>query len=321
VNLSSDASPSVPVSRIEIPNPFFEGTTNVYLLETEPLTLIDTGIGTEEALAALKAGFDAVGRRLEDLERIVLTHKHQDHFGLAHVLQDLTHCEVFIHHEDHADVARVSERLKEYEAIVRQRMHDWGVPDEDTDRVASMPHRLDKLCGSVEAQPLEHGQQLQCGETRIAVIHTPGHTVGSICLELENHLFTGDHVLPDYTPNIGGGDIENNGLLVRYLNSLKTIATYDRPGLIVLPGHDNPVTNLSGQVTETIQHHAQREAEMLRLLQDGPPRTIYEIACKMFGVMRDYHLVLGTGEAHAHLELMVEKGLITQEAGRFQAVR
>lgn len=317
VNIPTDPSQTVSIQRIQIPNPFFEGDTNVYLLDTEPLTLIDTGIGTEEAFESLSAGFQTAGHRIESLERLILTHKHQDHFGLSRRLQDLTGCEVFIHEDDLRDVTHVSERLDEYVGIIRERLTGWGVPTADIEHVSDMPYRLDRLCGSTAAQSLSDGQRLKCGETEMEVIHTPGHTVGSICLRLENHLFTGDHVLPGYTPNIGGADIEYNGLLGMYLKSLERIAGFDRPGLTVLPGHHEPVTDLTGHVQKTIAHHAQRESQILELLSGGTALSVYEIAIKMFGTMHDFHLVLGTGEVHTHLELLLDKKQVVHEAGRY----
>ncbi len=317
---SDEASPQpIPVHRIAIPNPFFEGNTNVYLLDTDPLTLIDTGIGTDEAFETLKTGFQAAGQQIESLKRIILTHKHQDHFGLARRLQDLTDCEVYIHSDDQYAVTHVSERLQEFEHVLRERLGGWGVPAADIDRVAVMPHRLDKLGGSTAAAAIVDGQKLPCGSTKIEVIHTPGHTVGSICLKMDDYLFTGDHVLPGYTPNIGGADLAYNGLLGRYLASLERIATHDRPGLTVLPGHDEPVQDLSAQVQETMSHHADRIADLLRRLRDNSPKTIYELSVEIFGEMHDYHLVLGTGEVHAHLELLIDSGVVAEQAGRYRA--
>ncbi len=319
MNKPADSSQTIPVHRIEIPNPFFEGNTNVYLLESEPLTLIDTGIGTDEAFESLSRGFEQTGHHINDLERIILTHKHQDHFGLARRLQDLTDCEVHIHSDDQYAVTHVSERLQEFEHVLRERLALWGTPAGDIDRVATMPHRLDKLCGSTDAAAMSDGQSFSCGDAELQVIHTPGHTVGSICLLLEQTLFTGDHVLPGYTPNIGGADMAHDGLLGKYLYSLERIAAYDRPGLTVLPGHDEPVVDLTAQIRQTAAHHADREAALLRILQADGDMTIYEIAIAMFGEMHDYHLVLGTGEVHAHLEVMIDKGQVQIDSGRYWA--
>src|SRR3954463_4482620 len=68
---------------IEIGTPWPVGPVNVYLVDDDPLTLIDVGQRSPEALADLEAGLAAAGRRIEDLERIVLTHQHIDHTGGA----------------------------------------------------------------------------------------------------------------------------------------------------------------------------------------------------------------------------------------------
>ena len=79
-----DVAPGI--ARIAIGTPWPVGPVNVYVLDDDPLTLIDTGQRTPEALADLEAGLRALGRRVEDLERIVVTHQHIDHCGLAATL-------------------------------------------------------------------------------------------------------------------------------------------------------------------------------------------------------------------------------------------
>lgn len=320
MQIPTNNSQAIPVHRIEIPNPFFEGNTNVYLLDTEPLTLVDTGIGTIDAFFKLTQGVEAAGHRVEAIQRIVLTHKHQDHFGLARRLREISEAEVFVHENDLEDVTHVSERLHEYVATIRRRLLMWGTPSEELEQVIDMPHQLDQLAGSTVAQPLVDGRRLACGESHLDVIHTPGHTAGSVCLLLDEYLFTGDHVLPGYTPNIGGGDIGRDGMLGQYLKSLERIATFHRPGLIVLPGHDEPIVDLTAQVQQTIAHHRDRELVILDLLRGAGPLSVYEIAVKMFSKMIGYHLVLGTGEVHAHLELMLDKHLVALDDGKYRVV-
>ena len=72
-----------PVFSIEVPDPFFEGQTTIYVIQSDPLTIIDTGISTEESYEILLAGLSEHGLSLADIGRIVLTHKHIDHIGNA----------------------------------------------------------------------------------------------------------------------------------------------------------------------------------------------------------------------------------------------
>src|SRR5262249_12952443 len=83
---------------ISLPTPFYIGPVNVYLIAEDPVTLIDTGPKTQEAVAALRAGLRAAGLNVEDIRRIVLTHAHEDHCGLARSLRDeAKNADVLVH--------------------------------------------------------------------------------------------------------------------------------------------------------------------------------------------------------------------------------
>src|SRR3954463_13053165 len=85
------------IHEFHIPTSFYLGPVNVYLVDADPLTLVDTGPNLPESLEALKDAFHSVGRRIEDLERIVLTHMHEDHCGLAATLQRASGATLFAH--------------------------------------------------------------------------------------------------------------------------------------------------------------------------------------------------------------------------------
>src|SRR6267378_2231344 len=83
---------------ISLPTPFYIGTVNVYLIAEDPITIIDTGPKTKEAIEALRAGLRSVGFLVSDIRRIVLTHAHEDHCGLARSLRDeAKNAEVLVH--------------------------------------------------------------------------------------------------------------------------------------------------------------------------------------------------------------------------------
>ena len=73
---------------IAIPTPFYVGDVNVYLVKEDPLTLIDVGPKTDEAARILREKLGRNGVRLLDVRRIVLTHAHEDHCGLAKIVRD-----------------------------------------------------------------------------------------------------------------------------------------------------------------------------------------------------------------------------------------
>ena len=79
---------------VSIPTPFRVGDVNAYLVEDDPLTLVDVGPNSARSYVALEAGLATLGRRVEELERIVITHQHADHLGLVGILADRSQAEV-----------------------------------------------------------------------------------------------------------------------------------------------------------------------------------------------------------------------------------
>ena len=79
---------------LPIPTPFAVGRVNCYLIEDDPLTLVDTGPNSGKALDQLERALREHGRRIEDLERIVITHQHLDHLGLVGILANRSGAEV-----------------------------------------------------------------------------------------------------------------------------------------------------------------------------------------------------------------------------------
>src|SRR5688572_25574659 len=96
-----------PVHKLLVPTPFAVGPTNCWLIEGKPLTLVDTGPKTKDALAGLESGLAALGHTIEDLERVVITHGHIDHFGLTASVRKRSGAEVLCH----ADEQRMVEKF------------------------------------------------------------------------------------------------------------------------------------------------------------------------------------------------------------------
>src|SRR4051812_13912624 len=121
-------APLPPITRIELPTPFPVGPVNCYIVDEDPLTLVDCGPLTEDAWAELQAGLGRQGRRVQDIRRLIITHGHVDHFGLAARIVELSGAEVWAY--------RSLERwLGDYEAEWQRRtayltllLTEMGVP-------------------------------------------------------------------------------------------------------------------------------------------------------------------------------------------------
>jgi glyoxylase-like metal-dependent hydrolase (beta-lactamase superfamily II) len=315
------ANPAAPVLHVGVPNPMFEGELNLYVIAGDPLTLIDTGIGTSKALAALEAGLAAHNLALDAVRQVILTHKHADHIGLAADIRERSGARVFIHEDDWAGVANLDERHTEFIPLVCSRLRAAHTPEDEVQKLAQFLSHGRRFARQTPAEKMADGDTFDIDGCPLEVIHTPGHTQGSVCLRYGNYLFSGDHVLPDITPNIGAGEMRRTGMMRRFLDSLDRIAAYQSDDIVVLPGHGGRFSNLAERCAELKAHHAEREAAILKILRDAArPMTIYEVAKSLWATLPGYHLALATAEVNAHLEKSVEDGEVRGDDGSFRAV-
>lgn len=302
---------------LKIPNPFVEGRNRVYVIRSSPVTMIDTGVATERAYAALVSELARHGLSPGDIERVILTHKHIDHIGNAWRIQQQSGAEILIHESETESVTDVDPGGDRFIGLVKQRLREWNVPYEAFPDSSSR-RKISWEIESAEATGLKEGDRIPAGDGELQVVHTPGHTMGSICLLGGEHLFSGDHVLPEISPNIGGGDMRQDGLLRHYLQSLDRIVAEADPDVRVLPGHGDPFESLHERCRELSVHHHERLESAVEILMKGGPQTVYEIARQLFGEIQDFHVVLGCAEAAAHLEYLVDEGRVVREESRYR---
>ena len=309
-----------PIECISTPSRLFEHDVNAYVIRGEPLTLVDTGIGTEEAWEVLFRGLSEIGVRVEEIQQIILTHKHPDHFGLARRIQRASRARVFIHEADREDILHFEEEHDQWVSSTEDRLRRWGAPEQVIEDSRPALQATDEMAESVDAEPLCTGQQLPVNGMNLDVIHTPGHTRGSICLRYGNALLTGDHVLPQYTPNIGGSERGGHGLLQQFLDSLERVRSLFSEGLEVLPGHGAPIPDMRARVSFMIEHHHHRSQAILKILSEQESQTTWDVASRLFGDLRDIHVLLGLGEVDAHFEYLESQGKIRSSDGRYAPV-
>ena len=181
---------------ISVPTPFYVGPVNCYLIAEDPVTLIDTGPKTKEAVEALREGLRRAGFRVSDIRRIVLTHAHEDHCGLARSLRDEAKESTMLVHgwETGHRVGRL-----EYDEH-RQLLVRAGVPDEDIEQMRRMYEGLRAYADALDDDQysdLKDEMELEFATGSLRVIHTPGHTPGSCSFlrEADRTVIAGDCVL------------------------------------------------------------------------------------------------------------------------------
>jgi len=196
------------VHKLLLPTPFSVGPVQIYLVEGDPLTLVDTGVSSEPSRAFLEASLDCLGYSIEEIGRVVLTHYHADHLGQAQALRDAGVDFELLAHEAEAPMIETYavERdgaNEEGNALFR----DYGVPqdllDEQAERHRAYVPAGAKLCRATHVdRRLRDGDAIAFKDFELRVIHAPGHTAGHLLLHeaRTGTLFTGDHIMGDAVP-------------------------------------------------------------------------------------------------------------------------
>jgi len=287
----------------------------VHLIAREPFTLVDTGPLTEDAWGALRHGLGRHGFRVEDVERVLLTHGHQDHFGLAARIERAGRARLLGGRLDRRHFRGVRNGRLLLEALTRA---GFGAVARFT--MVAMTAAVDRF-----AEPLSSWDELAGGEVlpgdgySVAVRSVPGHTPGSLTFEVPEAgvLFTGDTVLRDITPNaIVDEDPERPGeafrSVSRYFESLDGIDAGDAQ---LLTGHGRSIPDFEAHRVKLEGKYAFRTGQIERVLA-GRPKSVSELCERIFPTVRPMDLYLAYSEVLGFLMYLEDLGRVERLPGR-----
>lgn len=261
-------------------------STQVYLIEDDPLTLIDSGVQSRASLSALESALEALGYGVADLERVVVTHGHRDHFGLVETLRTRgASLECWVHEAD-APV------VENFEHVVAQRLEDTfalfrevGASEEilqglEGDRFHDLAENLAEGSATRVDRVLREGDVLEWKSFAFRVVHCPGHTPGHLLLEDREAglLFTGDTVMGSVVPRAetfylsplpepgdAAGRRPRFKGLVELRRSLRRLR--GRSDRWVLPGYGGPVARPDRTIRDTLLYYDVRLQRLERSLR------------------------------------------------------
>jgi len=293
----------------------------VYVFETDrgPY-LVDAGWNTDDAFGALEAGLGVVGTPISEVQGVLVTHIHPDHYGLAGRIREVSGAWVALHP---ADAALIHDRYDEPDdllARIGQMLRRAGASPEEIEglQTAAMPVR--QMVESVVPDVLlEDGARPEVPGWDLNAIWTPGHSPGHLCFwEGANEvLLSGDHILPKITPNISFHPQAGPNPLGDYLNSLDKLIPY--AAREVLPAHEFRFFDLQRRIEELHEHHRVRFGEVIDAIRDGVV-TAWQIASRMtwsrpWDQIEGWMRRAAVSEAYAHLLALEARGLVVAQEG------
>jgi len=301
------------IHRLAIPTPFAVGRVNVYLVEDEPLTLIDAGPNSGTSLDELQRGIAGLGHSLEDLELVILTHQHIDHLGLVSLVAAHSGAEVAAIDVAVPYVQNFSLEAQADDDFALEMMLRNGIPEDVATALGSVSRAFRAWGAPVEVtRVLRDGEAMSFRDRTLHVHHRPGHSpTDTVFQDRERRmLIAADHLLAHISsnplitrPRDGSG--RRPQALVTYLESLR--ATREMDVDLVLPGHGDPITDHRALIDERFALHERRAAKIHRLIAERP-RSAYELAQAIWGNIAVTQAYLTLSEVLGHIDLLVDAG-------------
>jgi glyoxylase-like metal-dependent hydrolase (beta-lactamase superfamily II) len=305
------------IHRIAIPTPFAVGRVNVYLIEDEPLTLVDAGPNSGTSFDELQRGIAALGHELEDIELIVLTHQHIDHLGLIPIVASHSGAEVAAIDVAVPFVRNFSDEAQADDDFARDIMLRHGIAQDVVAALQSVSQAFRAWGARVEVtRPLRDGERLELRDRTLHVHHRPGHSpTDTVFHDRERRmLIAADHLLGHISSNPlltrpRDGSAERPQALVQYLESLA--ATREMDVDLVLPGHGEPIDAHRELIDQRFALHRRRADKIHGLIAERP-RSAYEIAQALWGNIAVTQAYLTLSEVLGHLDLLLNDGRVRE---------
>ncbi len=313
------------IYQVRIPLPFALDTVNCYLLRGKAgWTIVDTGLNIPNAQVVWLNVFRQLDIKPGQVQQIVLTHAHPDHYGLAGWLQK--HCQ----NKQTGEFPAVYMSPRESE-LVRQH---WGADNAWKKgllkfwRTCGVPVELAMSLTASTAQTrlrlqphpqvvktISHGKRIRMGDRYFQIVQMPGHSDGQLLFydASDRLLICGDHILLKITSHIGLWPDGEPDPLGRYLASLDRLSRLDVR--LALPGHGVLITDIHGRIDQLKRHHVERLKQALAAA--SPMTSPFEASQHMFAVnsLGVHELRFAVAETLAHLEFLFHRKRLHREEG------
>jgi glyoxylase-like metal-dependent hydrolase (beta-lactamase superfamily II) len=309
------------IHRLAVPTPFRVGRINAYLIEDSPLTLIDSGPNSAKALDELEQALAARGHAVEDIELLVISHQHIDHFGLASILARRSGAEVAALDALAPYLSRYGEQADADDSFAEGIMLRHGIPPEVVTALRAVSAGFRAWGSAVEVtRPLADGSELRLRDRTLKVLHRPGHSPSDTVFydESRSILLAADHLIKHISSNPLlarplGAEPDYTGprpqALVTYIASLAQTRAMELS--LVLPGHGPPIVDHAALIDERMRLH-RRRAEKIRRLVEAQPRTAHEIAHELWGNVAVTQAYLTLSEVLGHVDLLLAEGSVVE---------
>jgi glyoxylase-like metal-dependent hydrolase (beta-lactamase superfamily II) len=300
----------------EIPTPFAVGPVNSYLIEDDPLTLIDPGPNSGEALEALVLSLRERGHELRDIQQIVVTHQHIDHLGLVEVVQHASGAPVACLDRCVPWMENFHEQASATDRWASQMLVQHGVGEEVAVALRSVAKAFRGWGSEAKVEKVLHeGDFLEFRDRRLEVLYRPGHSISDTVFwnAQTRTLLSADHLIKKISSNpllerpLKEGEPRPQELVV-YIESLKQ--TREMPATLVLSGHGEPIDDHAALIDERFAMTEKRVEKLYGMLVEGGPQTAHDLARGTWGNIAVTQAFLTLSEVLGNLDILENAGRV-----------
>lgn len=307
---------------VRMPLPFALRWINLWLLEDgDGWTVVDTGVATDESRTHWTTIFASPALKGRPVTRVLCTHMHPDHVGLAGWITDRFRCALWMSRLEYvvcrmlvADTGREAPE----DGVEFYRAAGW-----DEEALATYRQRFGAFGRMVSPLPdafrrVTAGDALAIGGRRWQVLGGNGHSPEHLCLwSPELNLFiSGDQILPRISSNVSVFPTEPQAdPLTDWLESCARLQREIPADVLVLPSHNEPFIGAHLRLQELIDGHELCLTRAERRLRAGPQRAVDLFGTLFPGTVTKEVLGFATGESLAHLNCLIARGRARRRLG------
>lgn len=289
---------------ITLPIPYDEQEVHVYLIEDRYLTLVDTGVNTVESFQVFNKKLTQIGYKIEDIQRVILTHHHPDHVGMLDLFS--SNVEIYGHRHNHHWISQDSGFLQWHDDFFNKFGEECGLPRKFIHHLQDISFHLQLSCKRNLTHSLKEGDYI----AGFRVIETPGHASSHIALyrESDGILIGGDMILEHITPNpiIEPPMYPNETrpkMLLAYLHSLYKLQSI--PIQMVYPGHGKIVTDINKKIGHELLLQQRRAEKVLRIICSQSLHS-FDIVQQMYPSLYEKEIGLTLSQVIGQLDYLTD---------------
>ncbi len=300
---------------VKIPTPFQVGHVNCYASGS---TLIDPGPDSDDAFETLESALLSRDQSIDDIERVLITHPHPDHFGLASRLQERG-ASILASSTAASIIGDFPGRLAYEQSYFEPFFISHGLRADVVSTMVELPEAFLEFAQSVDVdRTIDDGETVHVGDNQLGVEAVEGHAPGELIFTFDTSTgecaIVGDHVLDPITPNPflqppPTPEHPRPRVLPAYNASLDRLA--ERSFTRMLPGHRDEIDRPTHRIEQLRRFHEHRsertEAEV------SEPKTAAQVMRGLFGELPVTEIFSGMSEAIGHLDVLEERGRVTRE--------